>query len=380
MVTKTIRVAENQRVLWFRDGNLMGVLAPGKYKFWKRTRHLRFESYDVADGEAVLPNAQYLIREHSEMLGQHLEIRELEQNQVALISVNKLVKRLALPGEVIAFWKNSVDSSIEVENFAESLTVPDEWVKAINQSGDAVALATLNKAILPVTVDQGFEALLVNDGEIARSLAPGRYAFWKLGRDIKVLSVDKRVQEIEINGQEILTRDRVSLRTNASLQYRITDAVKAVVDTPDVVGLAYRAVQFALRRTIGSLTLDELLGDKTKLGDDVQSQVSSELANVGIAVTMVGIKDFILPGEMKTILNQVVEAEKVAEANAIRRRDETQAVRALANTAKQLESNAMMARLKELEALQTVSSSVDTLNVYNGLDGVMGQLVKLQSE
>lgn len=380
MVTKTIRVSESQRVLWFRDGNLMGVLTPGKYKFWRRTRHLRFESYDVADGEAVLPNAQYLIREHSELLKQYLEIRELEQNQVALISVNKLVTRLALPGEVIAFWKNSVDTSIEVENFAERLTVPGEWVKAINRSGDAVALATLNKAILPVTVDQGFEALVVNDGEIERSLAPGRYAFWKLGRDIKALSVDKRVQEIEINGQEILTRDRVSLRTNASLQYRITDAVKAVVDTPDVVGLAYRAVQFALRRTIGSLTLDELLADKTKLGDDVQSQVGRELVNVGIAVTMVGIKDFILPGEMKTILNQVVEAEKVAEANAIRRRDETQAVRALANTAKQLESNAMMARLKELEALQTVSSSIDTLNVYNGLDGVMGQLVKLQSE
>ena len=81
------------------------------------------------------------------MLGQHLEIRELEQNQVALISVNKLVKRLALPGEVIAFWKNSIDTSIEVENFAESLTVPGEWVKAIKRSGDAVALATLSSSM-----------------------------------------------------------------------------------------------------------------------------------------------------------------------------------------------------------------------------------------
>ena len=105
-------------------------------------------------------------------------------------------------------------------------------------------------------------------------------------------------------------------------------------------------MQFALRRTIGSLTLDELLADKTKLGEDVQAEVGDELAKAGIAVTMVGVKDFILPGEMKTILNQVVEAEKVAEANAIRRRDETQAVRALANTAKQLERNAMMAQAK----------------------------------
>ncbi len=76
----------------------------------------------------------------------------------------------------------------------------------------------------------------------------------------------------------------------------------------------------------------------------------------------------------------MVEAEKVAEANAIRRRDETQNVRALANTARQLEGNPMMARLKELEALQSVSSSINTLNVYDGLEGVMGQLVQLRTK
>lgn len=378
MFYKVIRVAEHQRVLWFRDGNLMGVLAPGKYTFWKRTRHLKFESYDVADGEARLPNAQYLIRTHGELLAQHLEIHEIDQHQVALIRVNKLVTRLALPGEVVAFWKQSVETAIELADFSEDMVVPQRWVNAINRSKESVSLAAMVKSILSVTVEQGFESLLVVDGVIERTLMPGRFTFWKLGREVKALSVDKRVQEIEINGQEILTRDRVSLRTNASLQYRIVETMRAVVDTPDVAGLAYRAVQFALRRAIGSLTLDELLADKTKLGEDIQAAVSSELSKAGIAVTMVGIKDIILPGEMKTILNQVVEAEKVAEANTIRRRDETQSVRALANTARQLEGNAMMARLKELEALETVSSSVNTLNVYNGLEGVMGQLVNLK--
>ena len=263
MFRKTIRVAENQRVLAFRDGNLLGVLTPGKYDFWKRTRHLRFESYDVAKGEATLPNAAYLIREHGAMLREHLQIQELEQHQVALISVNKLVTRLALPGEVVAFWKHAVQATIEVAAFSEELAVPKAWINAINRSGDAVALPTLTKAMLPVIVDQGHEAILLVDGAIDRTLTPGRYAFWKLGREVRAVSVDQRVQEIEINGQEILTRDRVSLRANASLQYRIVDAIKAVVDTPDVVGLAYRAVQFALRRSIGSLTLDELLADKT---------------------------------------------------------------------------------------------------------------------
>ena len=378
MMRKTLRVAENQRVLWFRDGNFKGVLAPGMYRFWKRARQIKFESYDIEQGECKLPNAAYLVREHGDELRAHLDIFVVEQDQIALISVNKLVRRLALPGEVIAFWKDAVDYQVEVANVATELEVATDWIKAINRSGDAFELGALHKVILPVNVDQGHEAILIVDGDIQRTLEPGRYAFWKLGRDVKALNVDKRVQEIEINGQEILTKDRVSLRANAALQYRIVDAVKAVVETPDIVGLAYRSVQFALRRAIGALTLDELLADKTKLSDDVQADVAGELANAGVAVAMVGIKDVVLPGEMKDILNQVVEAEKVAEANAIRRRDETQSVRQLANTAKQLEGNAMMARLKELEALQNVTSSVNTLNVYNGLDGVMGELVNLK--
>ena len=138
MLTKTVRVAENQRVLWFRDGNLMGVLAPGKYNFWKRTRHLRFDSFNVEDGEAILPNAQYLVREHGDVLKQYLDIRVLGQDQVALISVNKLVTRLALPGEVVAFWKNAVDTAIQVVGFTDDLAVPDSWIKAINRSGDAL--------------------------------------------------------------------------------------------------------------------------------------------------------------------------------------------------------------------------------------------------
>ena len=378
MLYKLVRVAENQRVFWYMDGNFKGVLAPGTYRFWKRTQKLRFESYDVTEGEVVLPNIRYLVREHAEVLNPYLEIFSLGQSQVALVSVNKLARRLALPGEVIAFWKDSTEYTVQIIDLGADIAVPAEWVQAINRSGDVVSLANLTKAMLPITVAPGHETILLVDGVINRTLQPGRYAFWKVGRELKTMAVDKRVQEIEVNGQEILTRDRVSLRANASLQYRIVDAVTAVVDTPDVAALAYRSVQFALRRMIGAMTLDELLADKTALADQVQTQVTTDLAERGLQVIMVGIKDVVLPGEMKTILNQVVEAQKVAEANAIRRQDETQSVRALANTARQLEGNAMMARLKELEALQSVTSSVNTLNVYNGLDGVMGQLVNLK--
>ena len=88
-----------------------------------------------------------------------------------------------------------------------------------------------------------------------------------------------------------------------------------------------------------------------------------------------GVKDVILPGEMKTILNQVVEAEKVAQANLIRRREETAATRSLLNTARLMEENPTLLRLKELETLEKVTEKVGKLTVYGGLEGVLKNMV-----
>lgn len=93
----------------------------------------------------------------------------------------------------------------------------------------------------------------------------------------------------------------------------------------------------------------------------------------------VGVKDIILPGDMKTILNQVVEAEKSAEANLIKRREETAATRSLYNTAKLMEGNPTLMRLKELEVLEKITERIGNINVYSGLEGVMKDLVKSPS-
>lgn len=83
------------------------------------------------------------------------------------------------------------------------------------------------------------------------------------------------------------------------------------------------------------------------------------------------------PVVLNIALNQVVEAQKTAEANVIRRREETSATRSLHNTAKLMENNPTLLRLKELEALEKVSERVNQINVYGGLDGLMNGTVKL---
>lgn len=99
---------------------------------------------------------------------------------------------------------------------------------------------------------------------------------------------------------------------------------------------------------------------------------------IGISVRSVGVKDIILPGDMKALLGKVVEAAKAAEANVIRRREETHATRSLLNTAKVMESNAIALRLKELETLEKVIEKIGNLSVYGGLDAVLNELVRLK--
>ena len=181
--------------------------------------------------------------------------------------------------------------------------------------------------------------------------------------------------EIEVAGQEILTRDKVSLRVNLVAVYRIVDAVLAKTRVADVRAYAYRELQFGLRQAIGTRPLDALLQDKGAIDQSVAEYAKAKLAEVGVSLNTVGVKDLILPGEMKAILNQVVEAEKQAQANLIRRREETAATRSLLNTAKILEESPVLMRLKELEALEKITDKVGQLTVIGGLEGVMKGLL-----
>jgi regulator of protease activity HflC (stomatin/prohibitin superfamily) len=150
--------------------------------------------------------------------------------------------------------------------------------------------------------------------------------------------------------------------------------VKARATVSNFVEYIYKELQFALREAVGTRTLDELLADKGAIDVEVSAS-AAKLEASGLAVRSVGVKDIILPGEMKTILNQVVEAEKVAQANLIRRREETAATRSLLNTARLMEENPTLLRLKELEALERIAEKVDKITVYDGLQGVLQNMV-----
>jgi len=265
-----------------------------------------------------------------------------------------------------------------VIDIAASAEVPAPVAQRLRQAqGRARAVAGLAGVLQVQVPDEGTGVLRV-DGRVERLLPPGAHAFWTFGRQVAVESVDLRLQALEVTGQEILTRDKVALRLNLSATWRYTDVLKAVQGLAKPAEHLYRELQFGLRAAVGTRTLDALLENKSVIDEVVTAQVTERLAGHGLQLVGVGVKDIVLPGEMKTILAQVVEAGKAAEANVIRRREETAATRSLLNTAKVMEGNPIALRMKELETLERVAERIDRISVVGGLDQVLDGLVKLR--
>ncbi len=215
-------------------------------------------------------------------------------------------------------------------------------------------------------------------GRVERLLEPGAYGWWRWARDVSVEPVDLRLQAMEVSGQEMLTRDKVALRLNLTATWRYADVRTAFARLAKPADHLYRELQLALRAAVGTRSLDTLLEDKSVLDGLIEQQVRARLAPFGLALESVGVKDIVLPGEMRTLLAQVVQAGKAAEANVIRRREETAATRSLLATAMVMEDNPVALRLKELETLERVVERVGSLQVVGGLDQVLDGLVKLR--
>jgi regulator of protease activity HflC (stomatin/prohibitin superfamily) len=227
-----------------------------------------------------------------------------------------------------------------------------------------------------VNVPANHVGVCFQDGSFVETLMPGRYAFWKNVAEVKVVPVDTREMILDVAGQEIMTADKVTLRLNALVTYRVTDARASLSVSDDARQALYRETQLVLRALVGARELDAFLADKDGVVAELEQGVRRRVASIGLDVITVGIRDIILPGEMKDLLNKVTEAKKAAEANLIVRREETAAMRSQANTAKLLQDNPTLMRLRELEVLEKVAATAK-LNIVLGDKGLAERVVNV---
>ncbi|MEN5118518.1 slipin family protein [Luteimonas sp. TWI662] len=370
--TRRVVIGDGERGLVYRNRQFERVLAPGVHRMFDPFHRVEVRTYDISAPVYAGHDADALIARLGGQLDSVFVHADIGADEVGLVFRHGKLEDVLAPGARRLYWRGLVDVAVERVSLADGLAVRPDVLRRLRQLG------LLSKVAVVVDVPAEAAGLVFIDGSLLGTLGPGAYAFWNFHKNVVAEVVDLRVQPVEVSGQELLTRDRVSLRVNLAASVRVTDPVAARTKVAKSGDHLYRELQYGLRKVVAARTLDELLGDKASLDADIFAYVRGQVAGLGVEVLGVGVKDVILPGEMKTILNEVVQAEKAAQANVIRRREEANATRSLLNTAKLIEDSPVLMRLKELEALEKVTEKIDTLTVFGGLDGVLKQLVTMK--
>jgi regulator of protease activity HflC (stomatin/prohibitin superfamily) len=352
--------------LHFRDGEFRGLLGAGTHRF--------FDPLGKVAVEVVSRRAPFLAHEKLDLIAKsgelkgHAQVLDLEDDKRALVWVDRRFAWLLAPGRY-AYWEDPRDVRVEVVE-ARRARFEHEDLKVIVRNPSAREQLELG------AVGRGCVGVLFLDGRYAETLEPGPWAFWKGAADVRVVEVDLREATLDVQGQEIMSADKVTLRLNAVATYRVADPRKAVCTADDFKQALYREAQLVLRAVVGARELDQLLADKDAVAREAAELLAPRAEGLGIAVSALGIRDLILPGDMKELMNKVIEAKKAAEANLITRREETAALRSQANTAKLLAESPTLMRLRELEVLEKVVAS-GKLSVVLSDKGLADRVVNL---
>jgi regulator of protease activity HflC (stomatin/prohibitin superfamily) len=371
-------VRDDERGFLSRDGRFIRLLQPGRFLALDPGWQLSAEVVKVVRAEIATERALLLHRTHPLIAEQNFEIVQAGPTEVAIVSFDGEPKHLVPPNTTRAYWKTLTSVDVELIDTENELRVAKRYLDKLDPARSAGSIA--------FAVVEAHEAgLLTVDGELKERLPPGRHAFWQVGRAVKITKIDLRPQPLEVTAQEILTKDRVGIRVTLTAFTKITDPEKAALATADVPGTLYRLVQFAIREAVATRTLDEILAARDTIDNEVRAFVAERARALGAEVGEIGVKDVILPGDVRLLLNKVVEAERVAKANLIRRQEETAATRSLLNTAKLMEDNPLLLRLKELEALEKLVEKVGRIDLHagagaGGFDALLQNLYKLSRD
>jgi hypothetical protein len=350
---KRIRINTGKIGLVFKNGDYKRIITEGVY--WLSFNE-EVNQYDMT--KPFHPSVDFNILLKDQNLAAQLTVVDLKDNEIALLYENGNFKTVLTPGRY-AYWKGITDY-VFVKADLSKVDITENIDLESAKRKELVPYVRICK------VDSFEKGILFVDNKINRILEAGEYYFWKNAQEVTVSKVDLRQMQLEIAGQEILTKDKASLRVTFYTQYKVVDIIKAVIENKEYEKQLYILMQLALREFIGTLSLDELLEKKESIATYVLATLKDKAAKLGVEIRDCGVRDIILPGEMKEIMNQVLVAQKKAEANVIMRREETASTRSLLNTAKMMEENTMLFKLKEMEYVEKIADKINSISLSGG--------------
>jgi regulator of protease activity HflC (stomatin/prohibitin superfamily) len=370
---KKFQISEYEIGLLYVQNNFVRPLEPGEYAFWVVDREVSVRIISRIVPNPDFPSEEVLIEQHPEFVATYCQLVQLQSQQVAIARYQGKVIAIIPPCTRKLFWRGV---EVEILDISTEAKLPPHLIaELVTGLPEVMAFSRYHMHICEVPPQHA--GLLYVNQEFQTQLQPGVHAWWVFGRSFHTEVFDLRLQTLEVSGQDILSKDKVPLRLNLTAGYRILNPFQVKNSLSDPSSYLYKELQFALRAAVGERTLDTLLEDKGAIDKSIFDYIYHKTAGYGIEVDSVGVKDIILPGEIRTILSKVVEAEKAAQANVVRRREETAATRSMLNTARVMEDNPVALRLKELEVLERIAEKIEKIQVNGSLDSILTELIRI---
>lgn len=356
-------INENQKGFLFKNGKYIKMLDAGKYSlFGGKKIEISELDQPITCGRCSL---ETLLADKS--VADCTTVVEVGDEELALHYVNGKFSSVLSRGKY-AFW--SIADQHEFKMVDISTPMVDESVP------EYIFTKIPQTYFSKIEVAEHQKARLYFNKKLERILDAGTYYFWKTSVKVEVGIIDIRLTQMDITGQEMLTADKVSLRINFVCNYRVTDYVKITTEIDNYAQQMHVAAQLALREYVGKYKLDEILENKAQMSEFVFERLKAKEKELFVEITDAAVKDIILPGEIREIMNTVLVAEKRAQANVITRREEVASTRSLLNTAKLMDENQTLYKLKELEYVERICENVGSISL-NGNGNILAQLTAI---
>jgi SPFH domain / Band 7 family len=290
---KRVHIARHERGLLFHERSFAGVLQPGVRWIFDPLRRTEVEVRDLTIPEFEHPQLDFVLAATKTGTPEHFHIVELEDREVGLVYKNGKIAGILAPGKRQLYWRGPVDVHVVRYDISTDFEIPAGIAQVLVRARQPLA-SQVAEAVTAVEVPDTTIGLLMVDGELVKVLGPGLHAFWKFQRAVRVELVDRRVQAMEVAGQDLLTRDWVNLRIGLVALWQVLDVVRARSALTNFVDFAYKELQFALREAVGNRTLDEVLADRGLLDREIGAAAHAKVAEHGLAIHSVGVKDVTL--------------------------------------------------------------------------------------
>ena len=196
-------------------------------------------------------------------------------------------------------------------------------------------------------------------GRVIPLKGPGLFFIIPFGVD-RLVKVDLRTITLEVPPQEVITSDNVTAKVNAVIYFQVVDAIRSVIAVLNFINATSQIAQTTLRATLGQSTLDELLGQREKINQNLQKIIDEQTEPWGIKVAVVEIKDVELPSTMQRAMAKQAEAEREKRAKIINADGEFQASQTLANAAQIISTQQGALQLRFLQTLVEIGTEKNT--------------------